>query len=449
MRSEGRRAGAVILSLLALLAGCADSDVTFPPGDSGSDGVAEASADTSVDARNDQSVGRSDAPLDLSTDPAVDAGVDATVADADATTADRADSRADTAPPDAPADDASDDNITVDVPAPDGANDVVSEPAIDVDDGSRDAVSEEPPTCGSHCASGVCDVNGDCTPCVKDDECTGGRVCNNGTCGPRCGDGGVACTGSLVCCTDHCVDTTRDPEHCGACGTTCPANQFCGNASTPVCKDDLIRNVCNTKKATFLLDGLSDDDASSNVLKSAISALCVPAPTSISVSQATSVAINTNTGQPLAGGGELLVAAGGDSTQVLVKYLETSGTSSVYNESPGTNQLEFRRRGGAADGGDAVIQAVDLTTITPTHDFFLVEVVKDPISGTFSLVVYGVESPGTKAGAFYFANVILPNVVGADVTTFTQAWYLYEWTNADASAGPSMADTFTLVDSGL
>ena len=90
-----------------------------------------------------------------------------------------------------------------------------------------------------------------------------------------------------------------------------------------------------------------------------------------------------------------------------------------------------------------------MTTVSPAHDFFLVEVVKDPISGTFSLVVYGIESPGTRAGAFYFANVMLPDIVGADVTTFTQAWYIYEWTAADAGAGPSLGDTFTLVDSGL
>jgi hypothetical protein len=293
-------------------------------------------------------------------------------------------------------------------------------------------------------------VNGDCKPCVKDDECTAGKVCNAGTCGPRCGDGGVICTSNLVCCSEHCVDATRDPQHCGACGTTCAATQFCGNASTPACKDALLRNLCNTKNATFLLDGLSDDDASSDVMKNAISSLCMPVPTLVSVSQSTSTAINNTTGQPLVGGGDLLVAAGGDSTQLLVAYLEQSRTSPVYNVSDGVSQLQWMRRGGAADGGDAVIVTVDITTVTPTNDYFLAEVVKDPISGTFSLVVYGIESAGTRAGAFYFANVILPNIVGADVTTITQAWYIYQWTSANpADAGPSIGDTYVLVDSGL
>ena len=63
--------------------------------------------------------------------------------------------------------------------------------------------------------------------------------------------------------------------------------------------------------------------------------------------------------------------------------------------------------------------------------------------------MYGIDGPGTTAGAFYFANVMLPNIVGADVTTFTDAWYVYEWTMADGGAGPSLGDTFTLVGSGL
>jgi len=292
-------------------------------------------------------------------------------------------------------------------------------------------------------------MNDNCTPCVKDDECTAGRVCNAGTCGPRCGDGGVACTGNLVCCTEHCVDITRDPQHCGACGATCTAQQFCGNASTPTCKENLLRNVCNTKKATFLLDGLTEDDAASNVLRSAIAALCVPVPVLTSVNQTMSVAINATTGQPLVGGGDLLVAAGGDSTQFLVNYLEDSRTSAVYNEGDGVTWLEWRQRGGATDGGDSVIRRVDLSLITPTHDYFLAEVVKDPISGTFSLVVYGINSPGTTAGAFYFANVMLPSIVGADVTTFTQAWYIYEWTSTNPDGGPSLGDTFMPVASGM
>jgi len=437
MRSPWQRVVGVIFSVLVPLAGCSESDAPFPPADSGPEAAADVSVDPRVDAvadggRGDPDVSRDACPSCedvVPRDDRVDTSAPETSVDADAA--------ADVAPPDVP-----DDDVAADVPV-----DVQGDPAVDADD-AADAVSEEAGTCASRCASGVCDMNGDCTPCVKDDECTGGRVCNAGTCGPRCGDGGVACTGNLVCCTDHCVDTTRDPRHCGACGTTCPATQFCGNASTPACRDNVLRNICNTKKATFLLDGLPDDDAASTVVRNAIAALCVPVPTLTSVDQTMSVAINPTTGQPLAGGGELLVAAGGDSNHRLVAYLEDSRTSAVYNESDGITELYFKRRGGAPDGGDAIIRTVTLSTLNAAHDFFLIYVVKEPISGTFSLVVYGVNSPGTRAGAFYFANAMLPNIVG-DVTSVTEGWYIYEWTMADGGAGPSLADTFTQIAAGM
>jgi hypothetical protein len=429
------RVGAFFLGLVPL-AGCSDDDVTFPPND--------AAVDAAVDAAPDVPAPRPDA--DGAAPDRNDVSIDSIDVTPDHT---------DTGLPETPGPD----NVDVSTdPMPDvaddgadggdgGENDVAPEP--DATNDVADATSEDsPPTCAERCASGVCDSNGNCTPCVKDDECTGGRVCNAGTCGPRCGDGGAACTGNLVCCNEHCVDTTRDPRYCGACGTTCSATQFCGNASTPVCRDVLLRNVCNTKRGTLLLDGTDDDDAS-QVLRTAIQTHCVPVPVLTTVGQGLSTAINPTTGQPLVGGGELLVAAGGDSWQLLVRWLETSGTSHVYNTTDGTTRLEWKRRGGSGDGGDTVLKLVDLTMVNASHDFFLLEVVKDPISGTFSLVVYGVDSAGTRAGAFYFANVMLPSIVGDAATPFTNAWYIYEWTGADGGTTPSMSDTFTEIASGM
>lgn len=307
--------------------------------------------------------------------------------------------------------------------------------------GAIDATSEPADTCESRCASGLCETNGDCRRCVKDQECKEGRVCGSGVCAPRCGNGGAACTGSFVCCNEHCVDTTLDPKNCGACNTACPAAQFCANASSPsVCQSNVVANVCKSKNATFLLDGLPADQEATVVVRQAIAARCAPPPMATSVSQSVSTAINTTTGQPVAGGGELLVAVGGDSTQRLVKYLEASGTSQVYNEYDGLNTLWFKRR----DANNAVIATITRTTLTPTHDFFLVEVVFDPISGTSSLVLYGVDSPGTQAGAYYFANTML-----ASITTYTHSWYLYEWMGASADGGPGPADTVTLLASGM
>jgi hypothetical protein len=315
-----------------------------------------------------------------------------------------------------------------------------AERPVDTASGARDATSEEAGTCESQCASGVCDMNGDCKRCVNDQECKGGRVCGSGVCAPRCGGAGAACTGAFVCCNEHCVDTTLDPKHCGACGTTCAALQFCANASVPpVCRSSILAHVCDAKRATFLLDGLQADQEATVVVHGAIMARCAPPPMAATVSQSVSTAINPITGQPVLGGGELLVAVGGDSAQRLVNYLEDSGTSRVYNEYDGLNTLWFKRR----DASNTILATVTRTTLTPTHDYFLVEVVLDPISGTLSLVLYGLDSPGTKAAAYYFTNTMLPSIA-----TYTQSWYLYEWMGTN-SGGAGPGDTFTLLASGM
>ena len=43
------------------------------------------------------------------------------------------------------------------------------------------------------------------------------------------GGGGTAsaCSDGLVVCAGSCVDTQADPEHCGACGYGCGAEQIC------------------------------------------------------------------------------------------------------------------------------------------------------------------------------------------------------------------------------
>jgi hypothetical protein len=159
----------------------------------------------------------------------------------------------------------------------------------------------------------------------------------------------------------------------------------------------------------------------------------------MSVSQSVATEINTTTGQPVAGAGDLLVAVGGDSAQRLVNYLEDSRTTLVYNEYDGLNTLWFKRR----DANNTVIATITMSTLSPTHDYFLVEVVPDPVSGTFSLVLYGLDGPGTRAAAYFFANTMLPSIA-----TYTQSWYLYEWLGANA-AGPGPGDTFTPLASGM
>src|SRR6185312_16544323 len=105
------------------------------------------------------------------------------------------------------------------------------------------------------------------------------------------------------------------------------AGQFC----SPTCKPAIVSNLCESPVATFLLDGLSIDDAATATVQAGIVASCAPPPTATAVSQATSGVIHPTNGRPVAWGGNMLVIAGGPFGQLLVKYLETAGITPIYN----------------------------------------------------------------------------------------------------------------------
>jgi hypothetical protein len=78
------------------------------------------------------------------------------------------------------------------------------------------------------------------------------------------------------------------------------------------------------------------------------------------------------------------------------------------------------------------------------HDFFLVEMLRDPTTSTLVFAVYGFGSSGTISGTWYFTHVILTSL-----PTFDKSYYIYEWTDSDGDSMPGSADTFDLVTSGL
>jgi len=80
------------------------------------------------------------------------------------------------------------------------------------------------------------------------------------------------------------------------------------------------------------------------------------------------------------------------------------------------------------------------------HDQFVTELVTDPMSGTLSLIGYGAcsGSQGTRAAAWYYANVILPNRM-----SYPDSWYVFDWVDGDMDGKPSGGDTFTALAHGL
>lgn len=69
------------------------------------------------------------------------------------------------------------------------------------------------------CRMGMCVGGGGCNP-----PCTNGNQCNGGVC--SCNNG-PACGGAFTCCSSGCVDLSRDPNNCDACGHTCAPDPLC------------------------------------------------------------------------------------------------------------------------------------------------------------------------------------------------------------------------------
>jgi len=88
---------------------------------------------------------------------------------------------------------------------------------------------------------------------------------------------------------------------------------------------------------------------------------------------------------------------------------------------------------------DSVVAGIPISDSNANHDLLLLEVVRDPASGTLVFIVAGFNESGTGAGAWYFQNVMMPSL-----STFTKSWYAYEWTDGGGNQLPDSSDTFTL-----
>jgi hypothetical protein len=313
------------------------------------------------------------------------------------------------------------------------------------------------------CASGVCDATHNCKNCISDDECTAGLVCGAGQCAPPCSaaqEGQQAdCSTGLTCCSLHCADLTTNSEHCGACGTACGAGQFCGiaGASAPggaggaggeggassqpdvTCHDTTLANLCAVSSVIVISDRDKNDTdgnlAPARTIGSALHDRCSPTPTLSEELQNSQDALNITTGHPVSGGGTLLVVAGGPYFQNLEGYFEQS-SSPLYFMQVGNTQ-EFIDR----STGEAVVSRPG-DTDNISHDFFVIQFMRDTSSGSLVLNEQGFWESGTVAAAFEFANVIAPAF-----STFDKAWYAYEWTDMNGDQLPDLNE-ITLKASG-
>jgi hypothetical protein len=260
------------------------------------------------------------------------------------------------------------------------------------------------------------------------------------------GEGGSGCTGALSCCAGSCVDTTQDPNHCGACATACSTAQFCAASA---CTDAVLSNLCQNPHAAVVDDEFPADNDAGNAIATALTGCLPTAVTFTTIQQDNGTDFDQATHRPLIGPGTTLIAGGGAFGQLSVAYLDNAGISPAYIvEDVNTNALSIVQR----SSGIAVVTGT-LSSLTPTHDYFLLVMAVEPISGTLCFTAAGAgQGAGTAAAAYYFVNDIMPNL-----STYTYSWYAYEWTSAgnDASSAdidaepvtgvpPTAADTFAL-----
>ncbi|MFI5300356.1 MAG: hypothetical protein ACHREM_19890 [Polyangiales bacterium] len=257
-------------------------------------------------------------------------------------------------------------------------------------------------------------------------------VPDGGTCAV---DAAATADSDCAICDGTAVDRSVDEHNCGACGIVCAGDAFCARG---VCTGLTLANLCALPHALVINDGESDDLTAGAALATTLGA-CAPPVLVGTLSQTTATAngiLDAVTHRPTLGRGDLLVLPGGSYGQQAVAYLDESAATPVYFRYDGAS-FTFALR-----STDAAIVSVSTSTVTPHHDWFVAEMVVEPMSRTVSLIAYAFGGPGTVASAWWVGALAnRPGSAGA-------RWYLVEWSDLDGDSAPSAADAFTILASG-
>ncbi|HXX66392.1 MAG TPA: hypothetical protein VEK07_04370, partial [Polyangiaceae bacterium] len=198
------------------------------------------------------------------------------------------------------------------------------------------------------------------------------------------------------------------------------------------CDDAVLDNLCANASATVIQDQFVIDNEAGAEVAQAL-ATCVPAVTYVTADQDAGDVLDPSSHRPLLGPGDTLIAGGGGFGQSSVAYLDSAGVSPAYIVENGTDLWIYDRSTGVAVVEDAV------ANLTAHHDYFLLVLAVEPISGTLCFTAAGTGAPGTVAAAYYFSTEVMPNL-----PTYTGSWYAYEWTDTNDNSVPDPGDTFTL-----
>ncbi len=355
-----------------------------------------------------------------------------------------------------------------------------------------DHVCERGCKTSADCGGYACLADHSCSGCTADSQCVAGKICSSGACIAACGPSNP-CGAGKDCCGQHCVDSQADVANCGACGNACGAGQTCcqglcssldtaahcgacgnscgagsgccGGNCAPIntqascggcgvacgtdqfcdglaCVNRVFPNFCANKTVYAIYDGIAIDDAATVVLASTIHQYCSATTVITYGAQSNPAWVDQTTGALVIGGGSTVVTAGGPFPNKPVKWLErTNKVTKVYFSTNGVDTYSFKRR-----SNDVTLTSMTVSECTPHHDKFLIELATDPVSGTLTLIGYGVcgNGYGTQAAAYFWSNVMLPSL-----GSYPDAWYLFDWDDQNADSVANGGDLFTQLASGL
>jgi hypothetical protein len=287
------------------------------------------------------------------------------------------------------------------------------------------------------CQSGVCGADHNCERCQDDSECAEGNLCSSGSCLPACEEEGAECGDGRTCCGGRCVDTARDIDHCGACGgkgseAVCSSDQFCGGGS---CVPLTLAQICEHSEVLLVEDEYEADRSAGRILSKALTSQCPSKPEVTVVPLGEATASNPETGHPVAGPSKLVTLAGGPHGQIIARYLEDNSIP-VVRHALVDGMFRFER---IQDG--KVLASLPWEESNDSRDIIVLELVREPKNGTTVFIVSGFSAAGTHAGAWYFANVMLPQI-----DQYTAPYYILDWTDGGDKT-PDESDSFQVLAS--
>ena len=192
------------------------------------------------------------------------------------------------------------------------------------------------------------------------------------------------------------------------------------------------RSLCSYVRVLEIQDLIPADDAAGDAATGALISACNNNPPVMVLSQDAPGVLDPQTDRPLLAPDMVAVIGGGNGPQRAIAYLRANGSPVIWTDN---SPITITER----STGDVVVTG----EVSATHDYPILFAAPEPISGGAVLSVQGSVAEGTQAAGLWLMTAIEPQLA-----TDPHAWIVGEWTDTDATAGPSAGDTYKLLATG-